>query len=303
MSKKKKKHAEHEHADERWLLTYADMITLLLALFIVLFSMSTLDVKLFMELKESLSQSFKGEVIEQPGQITDGATSVLQPTEARTAIRTKTPDPVNDITRQQQQSQQDRQDIMAAVKASGLRMNTDTGDVKVEMTQRGIVISLTGDTFFDSGSAAIKSAMIAPLTKLAKVLGKQHHQLSIEGHTDGQPISTLQYPDNLALSTARSEAIWRFLARQGLDPALMGAAGFGEYRPKVKPSFPRQNMPQNRRVEIVLMSSKVTDLSQLGSATAATGGTLTKPPASSKPASAPANDIIGPIIDVSAGGS
>ena len=303
MSKKKKKHAEHEHADERWLLTYADMITLLLALFIVLFSMSTLDVKLFMELKESLSQSFKGEVIQQPGRITDGSESVLQPTEARTAIKTKTPEPVNDITRQQQQSQQDRQDIMAAVKAAGLRTNSDSGDVKVEMTQRGIVISLAGDTFFDSGSAAIKSGMVAPLTRLAKVLGKQHHQLSIEGHTDGQPISTMQYPDNLALSTARSESIWRFLAQQGLDPALMGATGFGEFRPKVKPSFPHQNIAQNRRVEIVLMSSKVTDMSQLGSAAAATGGTVSKPASSQQPARAPANDIIGPIIDVSSGGS
>lgn len=301
MAKKKKKHAEHEHADERWLLTYADMITLLLALFIVLFSMSTLDVRLFMELKSSLSQSFKGEIIEQPGKVAPGATSVLQPTEARTAINTKTPDPVNDITRQVQRQQQAQQDLVAAAKQAGLRANQSNGDVQVQMTQRGIIISLAGDTFFDSGSAEIKSTMARPLTRLAKVLKIQNNQLAIEGHTDGQPISTLQYPDNLALSTARSESIWRFLVTQGLDPASMGATGFGEFRPKVQPKFPHQNIPQNRRVEIVILSSKPVDPSQLASVSGIAGASASAPPTARSSSTAPGAGIIGPIIDISIG--
>lgn len=237
---------------ERWLLTYADMITLLLALFIVLFAMSTVDVVRFDALRRTLAESFRGQVMTEPGSVLDGAPDPLHPD---AASQEQTPS----AAQQQKQS--------AAVIGSGLtakskkiqaevsKAGVSAKNVDVTVNQRGLVIRLAGDAFFASGSAALKPEMQRDLKIIASQLASEHRPISVEGHTDGQPIAGGgQFSSNQALSAMRAISVWAFLREAGItDEQLHQTVGYGSRFPLEQVTPFTKASAKNRRVEIVLL--------------------------------------------------
>jgi len=242
-----------EHADERWLLTYADLITLLMALFMVLFSMSVVNKSKLAALKASLHNAFAphvlpgGESIKQTGG--DAQIPDIQP-ETRARAQQAPPSPASAAAASQddRQLRQLKSQVDAMAKAQGV-----ASKVQTKITRQGLVIDiLTDHLLFDSGRAIIKPAGMALLGRLAPVLLEQaSRSIEVEGHTDSQPIRSATYPSNWELSTARASAVVRALIAMNLTPDRLTATGRAYLDPSAS-NATEQGRARNRRVALVL---------------------------------------------------
>jgi chemotaxis protein MotB len=274
---KKKRHDDHpEHVDERWLLTYSDLITLLMALFMVLFSISSVNTSKFEGLQHSLQEAFSGKVMTGGKSIMEagGASDIVTPSSAPplsnlqpyVAGATPKPSPKETAAKataakaaEQDQFRKLKEKLDGAAAAKGL-----SSKIKTTITDEGLVIRLlTDDLLFDSGSATIRPDSLPLLKQVAGLLGAQAgHQLIVSGNTDSQPISSGQFPDNLALSTNRAASIVRTFSADGIPQERMTAAGRGASHP-IAPNTTAGGRSLNRRVEIlvprVVAAASVTD--------------------------------------------
>ena len=261
MSKRRHKHEEHEeHVNhERWLITYADMITLLMVLFIVLFAMGQTDLDKYKKLRQSLAVGFGG-----PDKLAllDGGTGVLDggaspvgltPAEiaAKAAIST-----LNGRAAAWKQEQKVLGGTKAALdralqEINGSPLITDAR-VKVALTTRGLVITIDSDiVLFEPGSATIRPEGQQVLDRISRQLVVLPNHITVEGHTDNVPISGT-FPSNWELSTARASSVLRSLiALHGLDPSHGTASGFADQKPVARNDSPK-GRAKNRRVEIVI---------------------------------------------------
>src|SRR6266568_5651099 len=229
----------HENA-ERWLLTYADLITLLMVFFVVLYSMSQADSTKFKRISAALQQAFNVDVLQGQSatSISDGAS-------------TPSP-PVDDLISATEVPQTTR---LKAKIDSIIDGATQAPDVTVGTDREGVVIRLSGSYLFDSGRAELKPNSFAVLDAIAGELRVAPNDIRIDGHTDSTPIDSPRYPTNWELSVARALAVTRYLTESdGLPSGRLMAAGFGEYRPLV-PNDTREHRAMNRRVEIHLLST------------------------------------------------
>jgi chemotaxis protein MotB len=247
---------QEEHADERWLLTYADLITLLMALFMVLFSMSVVNKSKLASLQQSLKEGFKPKIL-------PGGQSIKH-TSGETQVQKIAPaSPAGHATQQinkaalaasaaaAEQEQLRRLQIAVEAQASKLGLHDK---VTTHVTRRGLVIDiLTDNLLFNSGAAQIKPAGLRLLDHLAPVLHKQagSHRVVVEGHTDSIPIKGSLYPSNWELSTARASAVVRALITMRLPPGRMEASGRAYLQPTAS-NATETGRAHNRRVEIVL---------------------------------------------------
>ncbi|MCW3004928.1 MAG: OmpA family protein [Conexibacter sp.] len=269
-AKKKKREQQAEHVDERWLLTYSDLITLLMALFMVLFSISSVNTSKFEGLQHSLQEAFSGKVMTGGKSIMEsgGTRNVVNPSSAppqsnlqpyvggkpsessKDAKATKADKDAKAAVKaaEQQQFEKLKHKIDAAAAAKGL-----SSKIKTSITDEGLLIRLlTDDLLFDSGSATVRPASLPLLNVVASLLGTQpDHQLVVSGHTDSQPIHGGQFQDNLALSSARAQAIWRTFASDGISPKRMVAAGRASYQP-IASNATAGGRGINRRVEVLV---------------------------------------------------
>jgi chemotaxis protein MotB len=246
---------EVEHADERWLLTYADMITLLMALFMVMFAMSTVDSKKLEGLSSSLNDAFSGKILPGGQSIQEtGAQTQVQTPAPITATTTAPPRPDEIIASPRQRALEERQmhNLEAQVEREVHAMGLDT-KVSTQVTERGVVIQiLTDNLLFDSGAAQIKAPGMELLAHLAPLLRRQSgSRMIVEGHTDSQPMRGHTYPSNWELSTARASAVVRALIAMELHPARMEASGRAYLKP-IADNATVSGRAKNRRVEIVL---------------------------------------------------
>src|SRR3954465_9103322 len=217
-----------EHADERWLLTYADLITLLMALFMVLFSMSVVNKSKLASLQSSLHNAFSphvipgGNAIKQTGGHAE--TTQLKPQSAVTVTADKTAAPPEEgraLRKLQHEGDLESKKLGMA------------GRVKTRVTERGLVIDiLTDNLLFDSGAARIKPAGMELLAHLGPMLRHQKsHDVHVEGHTDNVPIRDSIYPSNWELSTARASAVVRAMIALNMSPARLTATGRAQLVP------------------------------------------------------------------------
>jgi chemotaxis protein MotB len=246
-----------EHADERWLLTYADLITLLMALFMVLFSMSVVNKSKLASLKASLHNAFSphvlpgGEAIKDSGgnaQMPDVKPMVRVPAPAQTPSTPRTASAAAAAAAEDRQLRQLKAEVDKEAKKAGV-----AGKVQTKVTRRGLVIDiLTDHLLFDSGQARVKPAGMALLDRLAPLLRKQSSRaVDVEGHTDSQPIHDSVYPSNWELSTARASAVVRALIAMNLTPDRLIATGRAYLDPSAS-NATEQGRARNRRVQIVL---------------------------------------------------
>lgn len=217
----------------RWLLTYADMITLMLALFIILFAMSTISRDKVQRFAKEVTAGF------------DNVWSVNQPPSGGS---------------NGSQTQESSSTIPAIQKEleKYVQQNHLENQVKVHMDHRGLVITLLSDkSYYDSGSAELRPETKTILNNIDKFLSRNGNLVRVEGYTDNQPIHTAEYPTNWELSTARAINVLRYLVEvDGMTPSRVSAGGYGEYRPRTRNSTPEERQ-QNRRVDIVLLNATI----------------------------------------------
>ena len=258
-------HAEEEHENsERWLLTYADMITLLMVLFIVLFAIGQVDQKKFDKLHDGLANSFGAATVLQ------GSAGLLE------GSATQAPAPDNAVAGDQAlQSQieaalRSRQAADAAAAAKAARASGDgraaradhrspeeaglEGAVQFQTKeQRGLVVNIVTDrVLFDLGEATLRPQGVRVLDAIAPALKGLPNEMVIEGHTDNLPISDARYASNWELSTQRATTVLRHLLEDGLSARKVAAAGYADQRP-LKADTTAANRARNRRVAIVVL--------------------------------------------------
>jgi chemotaxis protein MotB len=244
---KKKKHAEHVN-HERWLVSYADFITLLFAFFVVLFASSQSDKKKQIKLAEAMQSAFTPlgtfDAHSKTPPLADTSTSAITnsiPSVIIPPVPTTSAETLED-TKARLTKLLDKEVAAGHIPPGGMTMR---------ITPDGLVISLHEAGFFPSGSAEVREASIFMLSILAKTLPPG--SLRVEGHTDNVPIHTLQFASNWELSTARSTAIARLLLEHGpINPVNLSAAGYAEFHP-IATNATEEGRMQNRRVDIILL--------------------------------------------------
>lgn len=242
MSKRRHKGHEggHENA-ERWLLTYADLITLLMVFFVVLYSMSQADSTKFKRISAALQQAFNVDVLQgqAAASIEDGSGKPTQP--------------VDDLITDAQVPQVARLKNKIEAVLEGAQQSPD---VTVGVDKEGVVIRLSGSYLFDSGRAELKPNSFKVLDVIASELRPIANDIRVDGHTDSTPLTdSPRYPTNWELSAARALAVTRYFSEtDGIRSGRLMAAGFGEFRPLVL-NDTREHRAMNRRVEIHLLSS------------------------------------------------
>jgi len=260
MSRKKKvvEHANHE----RWLVSYADFITLLFAFFVVLFSSSQVDKRKVGKISAAIQEAFQ-----QMG--------IFQTANSRAPMITTDPLPAENIQaiengsgtagRGRMTSPLEKlrvsppapQDLGALQKqlTSALQPEIQRHEAALKAQHDGLVISLREIGFFDSGSAELKPSSEGAVQRIAAVLSAQANNIRIEGHTDNVPIHNTHFASNWELSTARATEMTRlFITRYGVLPTRLSAAGYAEYHPATN-NDSVDGRAQNRRVDIVVLTT------------------------------------------------
>jgi chemotaxis protein MotB len=242
--------------DERWLLTYADMITLLMALFMVLFSISSVNTSKFESLQRALEDAFSGRIL--PGGKGTTQAGGAEQTPKRPSPEPPIPAirPIESLSANAKQQIKAEDEAFRRLKAQIDSYAKEHGlqdQIETIVTQRGLVIRvLTDQLLFDSGLAHVKPPGKELIAKVGRLLGTDTHSISVEGHTDSVPIKTSQYPSNWELSTARSSAVVRELVGDGVVERRFEAAGYSDLYP-IDSNLTNKGRARNRRVEIVLL--------------------------------------------------
>lgn len=225
-------HARGGH--DRWLISYADLVTLLLALFTTLYAASTIDAQKLGPLSFSLRQAFDASA---------GATGAVQESRAGESMVAPVTIVAGDVSRDALQVRL-AHDLAEALRLDRITMRRD---------ERGLVLSLPEEAAFATGSADVSAEALEMIRRIAAAVAPTGNSVRIEGHTDDVPISTSRFASNWELSTARASAVVEFLVRSaGVAPARLSAAGYGEFHPRVPNDSP-QNRALNRRIDIVIL--------------------------------------------------
>lgn len=250
MSRKKKEHHE-EHADETWLIPYADLLTLLLALFIVLFASAQLDQKKFDQIAASFNVAFNGSpaLLESP-KPPQPETSQANPAVPQIPAVMNAMNGINEKAYMQETAQliELKKMLDKYIGDNGL-----SGDLSTALTDDGLMIRIQDTALFPSGSAELRAESRRFGTQIAQLLSPLTQKVTVSGHTDTVPINTRQFPSNWELSSQRAVNFMRFLMVQepGLRPERFSATGYGEYRP-VASNDTAEGRSANRRVEVFI---------------------------------------------------
>jgi chemotaxis protein MotB len=262
MSRRKRTRGHANH--ERWLVSYADFITLLFAFFVVMYSSAQVDQRKVGKLALAIQVAFQ-ELGVFPASTTQVPMNSSEPMPFNTVqvvqnvVHTtelgriaSSPDGELDSATEEASLSTLQSELQQA-----LQHEIDIHTVALHRETEGLVISLREFGFFDSGSAALKPSALPALDRIASILAVRICRLRIEGHTDNVPIHTTQMASNWELSTARSTELVRLLIqRYGFPPGRLSAAGYAEYHPIASNNTP-QGRAQNRRVDVVILSEHV----------------------------------------------
>lgn len=237
--KRKKKHDHEEHISEGWLIPYADLLTLLLALFIVLFASSNVDqTKL-----EKMSRSFN--------QVFSGGTSVFQASTASNSDinRTNNTDTTaNPRTYELAKLDELKEQVNEYIKQNGLQ-----DEIEATINSSGLVLTIQDRALFSMGEATLDAEARAVARSISGILEQAgNREIVVSGHTDNIPINTARFPSNWELSSARATAFMRgLLTNDTLNPSQFTLASYGEYKPIATNSTP-EGRAKNRRVEVLI---------------------------------------------------
>jgi len=222
-----------------WMTTYSDLVTQILIFFVLLYSMSVMDVQRFASAMASIQETLGMPPV------------ILQPTETP-PVRPPADDEGMPLDPELLIRQKDLAQILAVL---GKLQEALDGEGQVELLreERGIVVRFSDQILFDTARADLRREALQALDRLFPVLAAVPNDVRVEGHTDSRPIRTLQFPSNWELSTSRATAVVRYLLEEwGLDATRLSAAGYGEYRP-IADNDTVEGMARNRRVDVVIL--------------------------------------------------
>jgi chemotaxis protein MotB len=222
-----------------WMATFADLSTLLLTFFVLLLTFANLDLKKFYDMLGSVQKAF-GVEVRQRGE--------YQPVKPKVVVRTRTvfrPSRIVTPSQQSIQSAEMARQIKKLVEASGLGRA-----VEITSGSRGVRMRVKGHLLFEPGQAEIKRSAARLLNSVAAVMRKYKFYLTVEGHTDNQPIRTARFPSNWELSAARAAAVLRYLVKKGVPAARVSAVGYADNYP-IASNATEAGRRKNRRVEFV----------------------------------------------------
>lgn len=272
---RRKRHEEHAN-NERWLISYADLLTLMFAFFVVMYSVSSVNEGKFRVLASSLVVSFRapnrslepiqvGEPIKSPVSVTpvnlqgrvafDAPRDLLigQMGEDQRLFYPSTPKdlPSADLDR------------AAETIRAAMAPLIEQGLVEVRHMRHWLEIEIKASILFASGSARLESQALPVLERLADIVHRLENPIEVEGYTDNVPIANAVFPSNWELSAARSASVVRLFAQKGVQPERMVAIGFGEYRP-IAENTSEQGRSRNRRVVVsILMEDRARQVAVL----------------------------------------
>lgn len=244
---KRRSSPEDNHVDETWLIPYADLLTLLLALFIVLFAMSSIDAKKFEHMMKQLNAAFTGGT----GLFQNSNPIPIQ--EEITLLET--------INGGEQLSEQERKFRQETEELRELKEQLDAyiGDtglvdkLQVIVTDDGLMITILDNALYASGSAQVRPEAKELGVEIAKLLVTHPRQVTVSGHTDNVPINNREFPSNWDLSSKRALNFMKILLENPqLNPTRFSATGYGEYRPIASNDTP-EGRAKNRRVEVSIL--------------------------------------------------
>ena len=237
---RRKKHGEHAN-HERWLVSYADFITLLFAFFVVMFAASNADHQKAGKIAKAVESALNHLAVFEAG--------------SKTLTLNDEGAPVAALFPEGHPMETSSQTTLKNVKAQleqDLKEEIDKNVVHVEEDARGVTVSLAEAGFFDSGSATVKEASLPVLLRIADKFRDLPQNLRVEGHTDNTPIHTAVFPSNWELSTARATNVLQYLINAKIPPERLSAVGYGEYHP-VAPNATPAGRARNRRVDLVII--------------------------------------------------
>ncbi|MEA2249002.1 MAG: chemotaxis protein MotB [Solirubrobacteraceae bacterium] len=266
MASRRRKHVHHEaehENEERWLVSFADMMTLLFCLFMVLFAISSVNTSKMEALAKSLQEAFSGKVL-SGGQAVMETGAATPPEQAQATPPVPAMMPVTSLNESnatpnaaelQRRAKQEEEELQALrVRVEKLAQQEGvSSNVAVAVRRRGLVVELLTDrVFFESGQAVVKPHAQGLLVKIGHIIaGERKHPVVVEGHTDSRPIATSQFPSNWELSGARAGAVVRIFQDNGVNGKRLSTQGFGSQVP-VATNATAAGQSRNRRVVAVL---------------------------------------------------
>ncbi|GLX71365.1 flagellar motor protein MotB [Paenibacillus glycanilyticus] len=257
---KKRKHDDHEeHIDESWLIPYADLLTLLLALFIVLYAVSAVDARKFEQMSEAFSAAFNtgAGVLDNPSVIKNGTQSqqrIEDQDKTNTNQHENTESNLQELMKKEQEDLEKlKKQLDQYIKKNGLSAELDT-----KLNQSQLMITISDNALFASGSDALKSESKELANNISKMLEPYTgYEIVVSGHTDNQPIRTQSFKSNWDLSSSRAIRFMDVLLQNNhLQPERFSAIGYGEYRP-VASNDTIAGRGKNRRVEVSIIRKYV----------------------------------------------
>lgn len=262
MSRRRRRKVEEQPDNhDRWLVSYADFITLLFAFFVTMYALSTASQGKYKILSDAIETAFNTPLEPTQGRIEDGSPQdfpITPPTILidRMGKKEHLPELVADQPHGEQaeelRAERERQmHNMAEALRGMLEPLTRSGQVTVTEGENGISIDVNASILFATAEAALSPVAAMPLRAVAQVLSHTTFPITVEGHTDDRPIKSWRYPSNWELSSARAASVVRLFVEGGVRPELLTASGYGEYRP-VASNDSEEGRTRNRRVTIFI---------------------------------------------------
>lgn len=265
---RKRPHEEHVNA-EAWAIPYADLMTLLLAFFVVMYALSTVNEGKYRAMADAMSTAFGGTPRAvspiQPGEHPVRSQSGGRPTpiklkpplslpERRRLVSTPSRELAASLRDQQQLARAQRQmDAVAQQLIEALSLMIDRKLIIVRRRELWIEVEINSDILFGTGSATLEQDARQTLNALAGVLRQTPNGVRVEGYTDDKPISTVQFPSNWELSAARAASVVHLFVEQGLQPWRLSMIGYGQFRPRAD-NRTEAGRNANRRVVLVILA-------------------------------------------------
>lgn len=245
MARKKIEDEADDH--ERWLVSYADFMTLLFAFFVVMYAVSSVNEGKYRILSNALGSAFGLSPVAPigPPQINIQPQLPLQPLVLR-GPKSRTSDGLK--------REKEHMTAMARSLLDALAPLVQQGKVRITQSTRGVTVEINASVLFAPGSAMLAPESRQALTAVASVLRNDQHPIQVEGHTDNTPINTAQFPSNWELSTVRASSVVRLFIENDLKKERLSAVGYGDTRP-LAPNDSIQDRQRNRRVEVVIMAA------------------------------------------------
>lgn len=238
----RRKRAEHDN-HERWLISYADFVTLLFAFFVVMYSISSVNEGKYKTFSDSLNIAFDQSA-------SSSNLTPVQPGQGRNQIL------VDKSTAQLVEQQRKTQEKMKAVDKSLRQVMGPLivqGLVGVHQARRGVVVEISASTLFKEGDEKLQPGALETLQQVAMVLSLENQSIEVEGHTDDVPIKTAKFPSNWELSSARASSVVRMLITYGVSEKRLAAVGMAANLPVEENDTP-EHRAKNRRVSITILS-------------------------------------------------